>query len=117
MRINLPFPDKCLWPNGGDRTHPAKIARLKKSHKADAHWAAKAASPSVPVGGGLIPVRLIVHAKAKGPLPDRDNCIAAMKSYQDGIAAAIGIDDKHFSEPVVEFAQPRIGRFVIEVGE
>lgn len=116
MRISLPFPDKCLWPNGGDRTHPAKIARLKKSHKKAAFWSAKEQRDKMSMQDGLVPVRLIVHAKPKGPLPDRDNCIAAMKAYQDGISAAIGIDDKHFAEPKVVFAEPRDGRFVLEVG-
>ena len=116
MRIDLPFPDRCLWPNGGAKTHYRKLARLKKSHKEWAWKGAKAARPPT-LGDGPIRVRLIVHAKPKGPLPDRDNCIAAMKAYQDGIAEAIGIDDKHFQEPSVSFAEPRNGRFVIVIGE
>jgi len=116
MRVSLPYPDKALWPNGGARTHYGKIARLKKSHKSWA-WGAAKTMPSPTVGNGSIRVHLTVHAKPKGPLPDRDNCVAAMKAYQDGIAAAIGIDDKHFQEPTVSFAEPRNGRFVIEVGE
>lgn len=116
MRVSLPYPDKCLWPNGGQKTHFGKIARLKKKHKAWAWLAAQ--GQTFPVVGDLpIPVHLIVYAKPKGPLPDRDNCIAAMKAYQDGIAEAIGIDDKHFAEPKVTFSDVRNGHFVIEVGE
>lgn len=114
MIVNLPIPHKLLWPNGS-RGHPRAVAGEKKKHK---EWAWKAAKASrLPtVGNGLIPVKLTVHANRFGPLPDRDNCIAAMKAYQDGIALAIGIDDKHFAEPSVVFAETRTGRFVIEVG-
>lgn len=114
MRVDLPFPHKLLWPNGS-RGHPQAVAREKRKHKEWALWAARE-KPLPIVGDGLIPIRLIVHAKAKGPLPDRDNCIAALKAYQDGISAAIGVDDRHFAEPSVTFAESRTGRFVIEVG-
>ncbi|WP_230280248.1 hypothetical protein [Croceicoccus sp. Ery15] len=113
IRVDLPYPHKTLWPNGPQRNYHAK-ARHKKSHRNWAWGAAKAEKGTVE--GDPVPVRLIVHAKPTGPLPDRDNCVAALKAYQDGIAAAIGIDDKHFAEPTVEFAMPRDGRFVIEVG-
>jgi hypothetical protein len=68
------------------------------------------------MGDGKVPLRLIVHARQYGPLPDADNCIAAMKAYQDGIADALGINDRHFSAPTVSFSDRRTGRFVIEVG-
>lgn len=38
---------------------------------------------------------------------DRDNAVSAMKAYQDGIAAAMGIDDSNFATPEIEFAAPR----------
>lgn len=60
-------------------------------------------------------VRVIVHAKPKGPLPDADNCIAAAKSYLDGIADRLGINDRQFAAPTVAFATPRDGKFIIEV--
>ena len=114
IRVDLPYPHKRLWPNGPKRNFHA-TAREKKNHRTWAWGAAKAEKGAV--AGDPIPVRLIVYPKPTGPLPDRDNCVAALKAYQDGIATAIGIDDKHFAEPVVEFAETRTGRFVIEVGE
>lgn len=114
MIVTLPWPNKLLWPNGS-RGDPRAVAGQKKRHKAWAWAAAKEAGMPI-VGNGKIPIRLIVHAKPKGPLPDGDNCVAALKAYQDGIAQAIGIDDKHFEVPTVEFALPRDGRFVVEIG-
>lgn len=113
MRVSLPYPHKALWPNG--RAHWATKHRETQKHKAWA-WGEAMAAKSPTVGDGPIPVRLTVYPKKYGPLPDRDNCIAAMKAYQDGIAQALGIDDKHFAEPVLTFGTPRDGRFVIEVG-
>lgn len=113
MKIILPYPHKALWPNG--RPHWAQKATQTKKHKQWAFDGARAAKAPV-VGDGPVAVRITVHGKPRGPLPDRDNCIAAAKAYQDGIAAAIGIDDRHFAEPVVTFSDRRTSRFVIEVG-
>lgn len=119
IRVALPFPDKILWPNGRTRSHMAK-ARAVKRHRA---WADIAALEAAQKGGihadtqGPIPVLLIVHAKRMGPLPDKDNCVAAAKAYLDGIAQRLGVNDRCFAAPTVEFAAPRDGRFVIEIGD
>lgn len=115
MKLDLPFPHKLLWPNGS-RGSDRAVAGQKRRHKDWAIWAAKAADRPV-LAGGLVPIRLTVHAKAYGPLPDRDNCIAALKVYQDAIASVIGVNDKDFAVPSVEFSPFRTGRFVIEVGD
>jgi hypothetical protein len=114
MRLNLPFPHKLLWPNGSQGS-PRAVAGEKRKHKQWAHHAALAAKLPA-LTDGPIPIKLIVHANRFGPLPDRDNCVAAMKAYLDGISARLGINDRHFAAPTVEFAPERTGRFVIEVG-
>jgi crossover junction endodeoxyribonuclease RusA len=112
--IILPFPPKVLWPNGRTLNHKFKAAAFKKARE-QAAWAAKAAN--VRVGNSPIPVHLIVKPKAKGPAPDADNCVSAAKAYLDGIAAAIGINDRHFAAPTVEIDGERSGQFVICIGE
>lgn len=112
--IVLPFPPKVLWPNGRTLNHRYKAAAFKKAREA-AVWAAKAAS--VRVGDAPIPVHLTVCPKAKGPAPDRDNCVSACKAYLDGIASALGINDRHFAAPTVTFSEKRTGQFIIEIGE
>lgn len=114
MRLDLPFPNKLLWPNGSRGSIKA-VAGQKKRHKEWALWAAKAADKPQ-LGEGLVPIRLIVHAKPYGPLPDRDNCVSALKVYQDAIASVIGVNDRDFAVPTVEFSPFRTSRFVIEVG-
>jgi crossover junction endodeoxyribonuclease RusA len=112
--IVLPFPAKVLWPNGRTLNHKFKAAAFRKARE-QAAWAAKAAN--LRVGNSPIPVHLIVKPKAKGPAPDADNCVSACKAYFDGIAAAIGINDRHFAAPTVEIDGERTGQFVICIGE
>lgn len=114
MILDLPFPAKLLWPNGRTRSRFAKSGETKK-HKAWAHNAALAARADAPVGDRL---RLVAtfHCKPSGPLPDADNASASLKSYQDGIASALGVDDRHFGQPEVRFgARDKVGKVIIEV--
>lgn len=114
MRLDLPYPHKLLWPNGSRGNHRA-VAGEKRKHK---DWATQTmlGKPAPALTAGLLPIRLIVHPKPVGPLPDRDNCVAALKVYLDAISKRIGVNDKNFAAPTVEFAAERTGRFVIEVG-
>lgn len=113
MTIALPFPARVLWPNGRTLNHRFKAAAFKKARE-EAAWAAKAAG--VRVCDSPIPVHLVVKPKAKGPAPDKDNCVSACKAYLDGIASAIGINDRHFAAPTVEISTERTGQFIITIG-
>lgn len=114
MRLNLPYPHKLLWPNG-PRGGRNAVAGEKRKHKEWALYAAKAARAPI-VQDGPLPIKLTVHGKPTGPLPDRDNCVAAAKVYLDSVASVLGINDRHFAAPTVEFSDERTSRFVIEVG-
>ena len=112
MKIDLPYPHKALFPNG--RAHWAVKARETKKHRA---WACNAmrATKGIYTGDTRIKVALTVFCKPRGPRPDMDGCVSAMKAYQDGIADALGIDDARFDAPTVTFSDQRTSRFVIEV--
>ena len=118
MIVEIPWPHKLLWPNGsaGNRY---SVSGAKKKARDDASWAtikARRQCTKFVHDGAEIPIKLIVHAKPKGPLPDKDNCVAACKVQLDAIAAEIGVNDRNFAAPVVEFAMPRDGRFFVVVG-
>lgn len=119
MIIDLPYPAKALWPNG--RPHHMAKAREFKKHREWAIIATAAAGfearQAVRLIGAPIPVTITVHAKPSGPLPDRDNCVAACKAYLDGAAYKLDINDRDFAAPQVIFAAERTGRFVIEIGK
>jgi crossover junction endodeoxyribonuclease RusA len=115
--VQLPFPHSILWPNGPEGNRFVK-SRERKKHKQWAYHAALAA-----LGGGKyqptgdkIPVRLTISSKPRGPECDRDNAVAALKVYLDGIALAMGVNDRLFDAPIVHFSG-RNSTFTIEVGD
>ena len=103
MTFDLPFPAKALWPNG--RAHWAEKARAAKTHRAWAWTAAWAAGASVSHPEARVSIAVTVHPKTRHPI-DRDNCVAALKSYLDGIADALGVDDRLFNTPSIAFGEP-----------
>lgn len=118
LTIELSWPSPILWPN-------ARVYRLQKSSAARAArdegyictLAALEAGPPPPLNDrhGDIPVRIVGHKPAERG-QDRDNFQAALKSQLDGIAAALGVNDKKF-KPSVEWGEPRpFGGVTITVG-
>jgi crossover junction endodeoxyribonuclease RusA len=109
--IELPWPHKVLWPNGRTRKPAFKRAEARK-HLEWAWTAAKAAKLVAP--DGRIPVLLMFCPMPSGPAPDKDNALSSCKSYLDGIAKAMGVDDRLFDPtPVIG---PRGGKVVVTIG-
>jgi len=103
VSFTLPFPAKPLWPNG--RAHWAEKARAVKSHRGWAKVAALAAGvKGLPTGFGY-GIDITVYPKTANAI-DRDNCVSAAKSYLDGIADALGVDDRTFETPTITFGKP-----------
>ncbi|WP_370309274.1 hypothetical protein [Sphingobium abikonense] len=115
MRIDLPYPHKALWPNG--RSHWAAKGRETKKHRQWANAAMKGClPPAFQHDGSAVRLRATFTAKSRGPEPDKDNACASLKAYQDGIAEALGLDDRHFGQPVVHFVgRSKNGGVMIEV--
>lgn len=126
MIVSVAYPPKALWPNG--RAHHFAKHRAAQKAKKDAWYLALDALAKLPDRTAFlqrleqalidclpIPIHITVFPKATGPLPDQDNCIAAAKHPLDGISGALGIDDKFFAAPTVEFSDKRLSRFEIEV--
>lgn len=94
----LPWPPKELSPNA--RGHWSKRAKAAKSYRKTCWALAKEAGIRVDWEGD-------VHLWLSFLPPDRrarddDNLIASFKSGRDGLADALGIDDKRFrSHPFV----------------
>lgn len=104
VTFDLPFPNKLLWPNGRTRSYMAKH-RVLKSHREWARLAALSAGVKQIAGGHGFAIAATVHPKTRN-LIDRDNCVAALKSYLDGIADALGVDDRTFDTPSISFGEP-----------
>lgn len=108
--LELPFPAKILWPNG--RGHWMQKSRAFKAHKQWAHTATIAAMGKEKPNFASVYWNVMIHPKTRHPIDD-DNARASLKAYQDGIALALGIDDKLFNAPVLTFGEPVKGGLVV----
>ncbi len=105
--IVLPWPDKRLSPNA--RTHWAVLAKVKKQARADAHTLTTVAlslkvKKAIAAGEGRIPI-VVRFCPPDARHRDDDNAIASFKAARDGIADALGIDDRRFL-PTYQFMEP-----------
>jgi len=77
---------------------------VKSARKAA--WAAALAAgvKSLPVGGryGLA---VTVYPKTRNAI-DADNAVSSLKATIDGIADALGVDDRTFDTPTISFGEP-----------
>jgi crossover junction endodeoxyribonuclease RusA len=88
--VNLPWPPRELSPNA--RKHWAVVAKHKKLYRQICALMVKQS--------GMQPTEsmrvFLTFYKPSNRRMDLDNCLASMKSGLDGVADALGIDDKHF---------------------
>ena len=99
--IVLPFPSSKLSGHQGGRWR--EKARVIATHRAWAFHATRAAKVSVSTDGD-IPIKFrLIPPDRRG---DRTNYPNRLKPYIDGIAEALGINDRRFL-PSYEFAEPQ----------
>jgi len=94
--IKLPWPDKALSPNG--RSHWSTKAKAAKRARSDAFHLAREAGYDTRTFadyGGTLHLWIDYYAKTRN-YPDADNCLSASKAYLDGIADALGVNDRRF---------------------
>lgn len=105
--IVLPWPAACLSPNA--RVHHMARARATKAARLAAHWYARAAGvPCAP--DGRVAVTVTFHPPSRRG--DRHNMPAMIKAHIDGIADAMGVDDRMF-DVVFRFGEVRKGGAVV----
>jgi hypothetical protein len=114
--ITLPWPDRILSPNS--RSHWSQSAKAKKKARQDGHYAALIAnydkSTFVDYDGKLH-LFIYFYAKTRN-YPDADNCMSSCKAAIDGIADALGINDRRFVfHPFVKDETCKGGKIVITV--
>jgi crossover junction endodeoxyribonuclease RusA len=105
--LTLPWPPKQLSPNA--RLHWSVVAKVKKAYRmACFTQAINAGMRSIPWDGD-------VHLWIDIYPPDRrarddDNVVAAFKSGRDGLADALGVDDKRFR--IHPYMKSEIGGYI-----
>jgi crossover junction endodeoxyribonuclease RusA len=93
VRVALPWPDNRLSPNA--RLHWAQKAGAVKSAR-QTTWALVRAAMG-PQRPGWTAAKLdVTFCPPDNRRRDRDNMVASLKSANDGIADAIGVDDHKF---------------------
>ena len=113
--IELPWPHRWLSPNA--RKHYRVTAPIKADARKDAAWLTKAASipKPLPFIGPRLPVCVTFYPPDKRHRDD-DNMIASFKAARDGIADALGVDDRCFACHYI-FEEPvKGGKIVVEIG-
>ena len=97
ITVTLPWPSRDLSPNG----RPGMWAHIKAKKTAKNYaWGMTksiigplAVNPRSWVGSIAVHIDFIPHVDRDR---DEDNFVASMKSYLDGIASALGVDDSRF---------------------
>jgi len=110
----LPWPHKDLSPNG--RVHWARKAKAAKGARELSLGEALAAGwKGAPLPEGRLHLWIDFYPPTRR-LPDDDNMLARCKPYRDGIADALGIDDKRFvSHPYVRDTPRKGGQVVFRI--
>ena len=96
--LSLPWPPKDLSPNS--RTHWAKRSKAAKAYRsacclAASQFVQNGGWPHLPTIGGDIHLWIDFYPPDRRHRDD-DNMIAAFKAGRDGIADALGINDRRF---------------------
>ena len=123
IEITLPWPAKELSPNS--RCHWREKAEATLDAKEQGCYAVLEIQTVWPIDADIQPSPFPDKFEAcyKFHPPDRrkrdiDNCLAMMKAYQDGVCAAIGIDDSRIRRTVLEWGEVvKGGRVVLRLEE
>jgi crossover junction endodeoxyribonuclease RusA len=109
MQVILPWPPKELSPNA--RLHWSRVAKAKKQYR-NACWALAleaGINPTSVPGGNRYALELMFYPPDRRQR-DHDNLIASMKAGLDGLADAMGVDDRKFR--LTQDVSPDIGGYV-----
>jgi crossover junction endodeoxyribonuclease RusA len=116
MIIRLPFPAPSLFPNRKNGKHWTVTKEIKAIAREGAVEATKRASGAFAEYGKDIPLS-IVFVAPDARLRDLDNCLAAAKPQIDGIADALGVNDKRFRPILLNYVKgDKPGAMLVAVG-
>lgn len=117
MIITLPWPDMSLMPNRKNGRHWGDTQAAKVRARQDGYYATMSARRGDIALGGTIPLRITFAAPDKR-WRDLDNLLACQKHALDGIAQALGVDDKQFRPITINATHDALkaGYVTVEVG-
>lgn len=95
IEVVLPWPPKDLSPNA--RVHWTKRSKAAKTYRIECGWHVRAAGPKpkfAPSGPVTLDIEFVEPDKQYRR--DLDNMLASIKAGIDGIADALGVNDRRF---------------------
>ena len=115
LTITLPWPATALWPNRNYGESWKFRQAPKKLAKELGYYEAKQFGVMLPLEV-TVPVIVTFHARTKRRF-DLGGGYLACKGYEDGIAAALGIDDYYFAPVLLRRGEPeKPGKVVFQIG-
>lgn len=113
VTLVLPLPSPLLTPNV--RMHWRERARHVKAQRQYALWAVPWDTAVEELFDGAQRIRLDVEIRPRPRMKrhDDDNLWAALKATRDGIADALGVDDKQFVSGSLTWSTERSGLLVV----
>jgi crossover junction endodeoxyribonuclease RusA len=108
--LTLPWPPKELSPNA--RVHRLAKAKFAKEYRYACWVLAKEAKLVAPEG--QVHLKITFFPPTRQPR-DLDNCLASIKSGLDGVADALGINDRDFRPITIDIASAIGGLIVLEL--
>lgn len=95
IEVVLPWPPKDLSPNA--RVHWTKRSKAAKVYRTECGWHVRAAGPKPKLApSGPITLDIEFVEPDKRYRRDLDNMLASIKAGIDGIADALGVNDRRF---------------------
>lgn len=119
LTITLPWVDSRLLPNRKNGKHWGTTQAAKVRARQDGHMATLSAlSRNKILLSKTVPLKL-TFAMPDNRHRDLDNLLASQKHALDGIAQALGVDDKCFRPITIDVARDskKQGFVIVEVGE
>ena len=114
ISVETGWPTPRLWPNS--REHRMAVYRAQSAATKEAYWATCMVKPrGWKPSGERFKLTIRAHP-AVARNRDDDGMIGACKAFRDGIASALGVDDKLFDlQPVLWGDKHQQGRVFFDV--
>jgi crossover junction endodeoxyribonuclease RusA len=119
LTITLPWPDTVLWPNRrpfwATRARAADAAHeAARDATITSAWDQGQGAETIDLKRAAIPITLIFHPPTRRA-HDLDGALSACKGYLDGVAEAMGINDRVFEPTPRRGEVVRGGSVVIQI--
>lgn len=115
LTIELSWPAPELSPNA--RVHHMAKHRFAKAAKLEAGWATKIVRPFDWAYDGPLSIHVTANPPKNWNTGDNDNLVSRLKSHFDGIAEVLGVNDRQFQAPTVEWAdKTERGKVTVTIG-